>query len=54
MKTILVIDDDKMNLDRDEFILGQEGFNVVTARSGIEGISAMCEGALPRKEISIS
>ncbi len=46
MKTILVIDDDKMNLDRDEYILQQEGFNVVTAQSGIEGISAMCEGGI--------
>ena len=35
MKTILVVDDDAMNLKMAEFILKQEGYNVVTRESGM-------------------
>ena len=35
MKTILVVDDDEMNLRMAEFILQQEGYNVVKVSSGM-------------------
>lgn len=40
-KTILVIDDDAMNLKRAEFILKKAGYSVLTAVSGREGIAAL-------------
>ncbi len=44
MKTILIVDDDQMNLDRNKFILQQEGFNAIAVHGGIECIAALCEG----------
>ena len=35
MKTILVVDDDEMNLRMAEFILQQQGYNVVKVSSGM-------------------
>ncbi|MCM1302735.1 MAG: response regulator [Lachnospiraceae bacterium] len=43
-KTILVIDDDAMNLKRAEFILSKAGYNVLTAASGEEGIAILEKG----------
>ena len=43
-KTILVIDDDAMNLKRAEFILMKGGYNVLTAASGREGIEMLKRG----------
>lgn len=43
-KTILVIDDDAMNLKRAEFILTKGGYNVLTAASGKEGIEVLKKG----------
>ncbi|MCM1541753.1 MAG: response regulator [Blautia sp.] len=45
-KTILVIDDDAMNLKRAEFILNKAGYNVLTAASGGEGIEILEKGAV--------
>jgi len=36
MKTILVVDDDEMNLRMAEFILQQEGYRIFKAESGME------------------
>ena len=43
-KTILVIDDDAMNLKRAEFILTKAGYGVMTAASGREGIERLKRG----------
>ncbi len=43
-KTILVIDDDAMNLKRAEFILTKAGYGVLTAASGREGIERLKRG----------
>ena len=43
-KTILVIDDDAMNLKRAEFILMKDGYHVLTAVSGKEGIEMLKKG----------
>lgn len=40
-KTILVIDDDAMNLKRAEFILSKSGFRVLTAVSGKAGMEIL-------------
>ena len=36
MKTILVVDDDEMNLKMASFVLSQKGYQVVSATSGME------------------
>ena len=36
MKTILVVDDDEMNLKVVRFILEEKGYIVITASSGME------------------
>jgi len=42
-KTILVIDDEKDFLEEMKFLLGQNGYEVVTASDGEEGIATMRE-----------
>ena len=42
-KTILVIDDDEMNLRMAELILTQSGYQVTKANSGMAGITAISE-----------
>ena len=41
MQTILVIDDDPMNLRMAEFMLKQQGYNIITCSNGRDGISLM-------------
>lgn len=41
MQTILVIDDDAMNLRMAEFMLKQQGYNILTSSNGKEGITLM-------------
>lgn len=48
MKTILVVDDDKMNLKMAKFILEQKDYRVITAASGIE-----CLTILPSESIDL-
>lgn len=43
-KNILVVDDDPMNLKLAEFTLVQNGFEVITASSGEEGITKLKRG----------
>ena len=41
MKTILVVDDDEMNLKIARFILEQKGYSVITASSGMECLTIL-------------
>ncbi len=41
MKTILVVDDDEMNLRMATFILEQNGYRVITASSGMECLTML-------------
>lgn len=41
MKTILVVDDDEMNLKIAQFILEQKGYRVMTASSGMECLTIL-------------
>ena len=41
MKIILVVDDDEMNLKMASFILGQKGYRVRTASSGMECLTIL-------------
>lgn len=41
MKTILVVDDDEMNLKMARFILEQKGYFVITASSGMECLTIL-------------
>lgn len=41
MKTILVVDDDQMNLKIAQFILEQKRYHVITASSGMECLSIL-------------
>lgn len=41
MKTILVVDDDEMNLKMAKFVLESEGYIVVTASSGMECLNTL-------------
>lgn len=43
-KNILVVDDDPMNLKLAEFTLAQNGYDVITASSGEEGITKLKRG----------
>ena len=41
MKTVLVVDDDQMNLKMARFILEQNGYSVITATSGVECLASL-------------
>lgn len=41
MKTILVVDDDEMNLKMAQFILKRDGYTVITAFSGMECLTTL-------------
>ncbi|MGN0620583.1 MAG: PleD family two-component system response regulator [Porcipelethomonas sp.] len=50
-KTILVVDDDMMNLRMAEFILSKENYNVIQANSGMTCLNILRDDSYPKVDL---